>query len=1785
MRPDGTDNTISVARDDTYVFSIGDFGFSDVDGDNLSLVQFTGPASAGTLFIDANNDNVIDGGEAITGTHSVSATVIGNGRLKFQPNAGDSGAGYATIDFQVIDDGSTANGGVTTDPTANTITIDVTDAYRIEGNIFEDVNGDSQTGDAVAVNNATVHLYEDTDSDGLISAADSLVASTTTDASGNYRFSSLLDDTYFVVVDSRTIAPSAGLNATYTQTDVWAEQTYGVTGAADGSGFLAADGALFGGRTADVSDDASSLLTAEHVTRVSVSGSDVANIDSGFSFNVVTGVRDGDDVGGEGRSVQGSLRQFVDNANAISGDNAMRFVPGVATNSAGSGGNWWTITLASQLSDLDDNGTTVDGTAFDSADGTTVLDSNSGNASTATAVGVDGLTLDAVERQELEIFVNGADDGIVVSADNITVADLAIYGADNNSSTGAQIKVTTNSDTANGEATITRTVIGARADGTDPGVTSGWTGMLINGAASVTNNFIAFTEASGVRVNGLAGGNSDAVTFENNEIAFVGGSHNAGDGLTVDSANVTVRGNWIHDVAIMSDVRPFNGKGIELWYNANNNLIENNTITNAITAGIGIGGDAFDNTIRRNVVTGTTGNAGDGGAGILSTNSAGNPTNNVFSENSLYGNASIGIDLDPRTDATTSFGDGVTINDGDLTPGSTNQLIDSPVISNANLVGGNLQLSGFVGAAANDTDFAGARVEFFVSDGSGEGQTYLGFALADANGNFAITLTGAGVTDADSIVATATLTGVGTSEFGSEFGVNVRPVNTIPADQNVNEDTLLPISGLSVSDVDANISSVQLTVSDGNIAVALQGGAAFAAGASGTSTFTLSGTAADINATLATLSYQGNLNFNGTDTLVIVTTDAGGLSDSDSFDINVAPVNDQPVITDLAGDTLTYSEGDGAVVIDQATTALVSDVDSADFDGGILNVAFQSGSDSSEDVLSIANQGTGIGQIGISGTDVSYEGTVIGAFTGGTGGSDLVITLDSDATTAATTALIQAITFENTNTDDPTAGNRTVRFVLTDGDGGTSLGYDTTVNVVPVNDSPIVTTNLPLNVNEGSTGNVIGNAFLAATDVDDSAGGLTYTVTGLPSNGTLFVGGVAITATGQTFTQADLDGGQVTYSHNDSETTSDSFTFDLADGGEDGATIDSGTFNISVTLVNDNSISAIVDADAGTNQVAENSAVGTSVGVTAFASDTDLGDTVTYSLDDDASGRFQIDVNSGVVTVAGGIDHETTTSHSITVRATSTDGSSVTQNFTINVIDVNDNAATPIVDTDPGLEVVLENSAVGTPVGFTALSGDADSFDSITYSLDDNDGGRFAIDAVTGLVTVDGAIDRESDGPMRSIIVRATSTDGTWQTQVVNIVVTDVNEFGVGPLADVDVTANVVAENSAVGTVVGLDIDAFDNDATNNTITYSLIDSAGGRFVIDTNTGVVTVNGSVDFESSASHSVTVQADSSDGSSATASFTINVQDVNEAPQAVDDAFAIDQGGVLTFTPDPIGNDFDPEGSTLSINILIGPANGVLAIDVFGNLVYTPDPTFYGTDTIVYQTTDGLLLSNSATIEITVSPLGGSSTGSGPDPNPDPNPTPVDSTPSGDNDNSDDSENETLAEASDTSTQITNSRESDAVDSEEPEVVLAAFRIDDEFAIAITSDEALQRRSRELMELFSRSAVMDETSFRSLQELELARLLQLDIDQAIQWQQWDEMEMQKDDPMQTFYVGSVGVTAGLVSVGYVMWAIRGGAFLAAITSSMPAWRMIDPVSILSAYQSARTRENDKIERLIG
>ncbi len=93
----------------------------------------------------------------------------------------------------------------------------------------------------------------------------------------------------------------------------------------------------------------------------------------------------------------------------------------------------------------------------------------------------------------------------------------------------------------------------------------------------------------------------------------------------------------------------------------------------------------------------------------------------------------------------------------------------------------------------------------------------------------------------------------------------------------VNENAALSLSGISVSDGPntADLLHTVLTVSHGNINVDTTTGVTIVGGASGSSSVTLSGTAAQITAALASTStnYTGTLNYYGPDSLSVTTTD------------------------------------------------------------------------------------------------------------------------------------------------------------------------------------------------------------------------------------------------------------------------------------------------------------------------------------------------------------------------------------------------------------------------------------------------------------------------------------------------------------------------------------------------------------------------------------------------------------------------------------------------------------------------------------------------------------------------------------------------------------------------------------------------------------------------------------------------------------------------------------------------------------------------------------------------
>ena len=361
-------------------------------------------------------------------------------------------------------------------------------------------------------------------------------------------------------------------------------------------------------------------------------------------------------------------------------------------------------------------------------------------------------------------------------------------------------------------------------------------------------------------------------------------------------------------------------------------------------------------------------------------------------------------------------------------------------------------------------------------------------------------------------------------------------------------------------------------------------------------------------------------------------------------------------------------------------------------------------------------------------------------------------------------------------------------------------------------------------------------------------------------------------------------------------------------------------FTITVADVNEAPSDLVLD----NTSITENAANGTSVG-TVTGTDPDAGETFTYALTDDAGGRFAIDANTGAITVADGslLNHEDAASHGITVRVTDSGNATYDESFTITVADINE---TP-TDLTLNNTSITENAANGTPIG-TISANDPDAGETFTYALTDDAGGRFAIDANTGAITVaDGSLLNHEDAASHSITVRVTDSGNATYDESFTITVADVNEAP----SDLVLDNTSITENAANGTSVGI-ISASDPDA-GESFTYALTDDAGGRFTIDASTGAITVaDGSLlNHEDAASHGITVRVTDSGGQTYTEAFTITVADVNEAPSdlVLDNTSITENAANGT----PIGTitASDPDAGETFTYALTDDAGGRFAID--------------------------------------------------------------------------------------------------------------------------------------------------------------------------------------------------------------------------------------------------------------
>ena len=375
------------------------------------------------------------------------------------------------------------------------------------------------------------------------------------------------------------------------------------------------------------------------------------------------------------------------------------------------------------------------------------------------------------------------------------------------------------------------------------------------------------------------------------------------------------------------------------------------------------------------------------------------------------------------------------------------------------------------------------------------------------------------------------------------------------------------------------------------------------------------------------------------------------------------------------------------------------------------------------------------------------------------------------------------------------------------------------------------------------------------------------------------------------------------------------------------------------------------------------------------AIDPDAGDTVGYAIAAGDTGLFAIDAASGALSYIGpGEDYESEPNrYDLTVTATDRGGLSATASVTVKILDLNE---APMFKQDSySFELAENRNGSEEPVALGAVTAiDPDAGDTVGYAIAAGDTGLFAIDAASGALSYIGpGEDYESEPNRYDLTVTATDRGGLSATASVTVKILDLNE---APMFKQDSYSFELAENRigpvALGAVTAIDPDAGD------TVGYAIAAGDTGLFAIDAASGALSYIGpGEDYESEPNrYDLTVTATDRGGLSATASVTVKILDLNEAPMFKQDSYSfelaenrigpVELGAVSATDPDA--------GDTVGYAIAAGDT-GLFAINAAsGDLSYIGPGEDYESESNVYEltvsATDGEGLSAEAGVTVTV-----------------------------------------------------------------------------------------------------------------------------------------------------------------------------------------------------------------------
>ncbi len=606
------------------------------------------------------------------------------------------------------------------------------------------------------------------------------------------------------------------------------------------------------------------------------------------------------------------------------------------------------------------------------------------------------------------------------------------------------------------------------------------------------------------------------------------------------------------------------------------------------------------------------------------------------------------------------------------------------------------------------------------------------------------------------------------------------------------------------------------------------------------------------------------------------------------------------------------------------------------------------------------------------------EGTAISLLDDGSTSSVLANDADADAgdTMTATVkagfdvshgTLVLATDGTFTYTHDGTENlTDSFTYVLTDS-GGLTSEATVTITVTPVSDFDPVANDESIVVTEGTATSVLDDGSttsVLANDTDADAGD-TMSATVKPgfdvSHGTL------VLATDGTFT----------YTHDDTENLSDSFTYVLTDAG--GRTSEA-TVTITVTPVND--FDPVANDDS--ISVAEGAAIsvlddGSTTSILTNDTDADAGDSMSATV------KAGFDVSHGTLALATDgtftytHDGSENLSDSFTYIVSDSGGRTSEATVNITITPVNDFA--PVANADN--ITVAEGTAIsllddGSTSSVLANDTDADAGDTMTATVK----AGFDVSHGTLVLATDGTFTYTHDGTENltdSFTYVLTDSGGLTSEATVTIMVTPVSDFD--PVANADaINVDEGASVSVLNDGSTLSVLANDTDADTGDTMSAAVKTG---FDVTHGTLVLAADGTFTYTHDDSENLTDQftyiLTDAGGRTAEATVTITINPVNNhAPIAIPESINVMEGGTATvqsngMTDTVLGNDMDADaGDTMNATVKPGEdvQFGSLTLNTDGTFSYTHDGSENLYDTFTYIVTDSGGLTGEATVDIFV-----------------------------------------------------------------------------------------------------------------------------------------------------------------------------------------------------------------------